>query len=309
MNVRDESEPPERYVGEPEACEDCGRTDAHPLICAITYVCSDCCDDPPFTHPPRDAAPPTGAAERDETEGQRATRHAWEYALNVKPPGAAEDQPSESVCPSPDCMMCSGEACNKCGAGCWSKRRDCEHDSAERHEEPVPHDGITAPLRAEVARVQEELSRANGELQLVYSHVTSTGHRGLRVENGRSSEAVIALIKECAIETSTLRAEVERLTRELTGQAIVAETLGIALAAMENDRNAWKFTARANAAGGDAARAETARVREEFAQVLWDLADELENDFATEACGQGVARVVERRAKEYERGEPQDGDS
>jgi hypothetical protein len=36
-----------------------------------------------------------------------------------------------------DCSMCSGEACNKCGAGCWNNSvTDCEHDSAERHEEP-----------------------------------------------------------------------------------------------------------------------------------------------------------------------------
>lgn len=34
-----------------------------------------------------------------------------------------------------DCMMCSGEACNPCGAGCWGNRKDCEHDVIERHEE------------------------------------------------------------------------------------------------------------------------------------------------------------------------------
>lgn len=33
-----------------------------------------------------------------------------------------------------DCSMCTGSACNKCGAGCWSQRRDCEHDVMERHE-------------------------------------------------------------------------------------------------------------------------------------------------------------------------------
>lgn len=38
-----------------------------------------------------------------------------------------------------DCMMCSGEACNFCGAGCWNNDPDrprCEHDVLERHEEP-----------------------------------------------------------------------------------------------------------------------------------------------------------------------------
>jgi hypothetical protein len=43
-------------------------------------------------------------------------------------------------CPSADCLMCTGEACNKCGAGCWSQMRrndECEHDVMERHEEPA----------------------------------------------------------------------------------------------------------------------------------------------------------------------------
>lgn len=38
-------------------------------------------------------------------------------------------------CANEECRMCSGEACNLCGAGCWSSRRDCEHDVIERHEE------------------------------------------------------------------------------------------------------------------------------------------------------------------------------
>lgn len=29
--------------------------------------------------------------------------------------------------------MCSGEACRLCGAGCWSNRRDCDHDVIDRH--------------------------------------------------------------------------------------------------------------------------------------------------------------------------------
>lgn len=40
-------------------------------------------------------------------------------------------------CPSEDCQMCSGEACWKCGAGCWDQSvTDCEHDVIERHEDP-----------------------------------------------------------------------------------------------------------------------------------------------------------------------------
>jgi hypothetical protein len=39
-------------------------------------------------------------------------------------------------CPGPDCKACNGEACDKCGAGCWSDARDCQHDVIERHEYP-----------------------------------------------------------------------------------------------------------------------------------------------------------------------------
>ncbi|HTE14672.1 MAG TPA: hypothetical protein VK642_06310, partial [Burkholderiales bacterium] len=35
------------------------------------------------------------------------------------------------------CRYCGGEMCNKCGAGCWSHRTDCEHDSLERHHPPL----------------------------------------------------------------------------------------------------------------------------------------------------------------------------
>lgn len=36
-----------------------------------------------------------------------------------------------------DCPMCSGEACNLCGAGCWdSSVTDCDHDVVERHQYP-----------------------------------------------------------------------------------------------------------------------------------------------------------------------------
>jgi hypothetical protein len=44
-------------------------------------------------------------------------------------------------CPGPDCLMCNGEACDKCGAGCWNNDPDrpkCEHDVIERHEYPGP---------------------------------------------------------------------------------------------------------------------------------------------------------------------------
>lgn len=43
-------------------------------------------------------------------------------------------------CSSDDCMMCTGEACNKCGAGCWNNDFDrpwCDHGVLERHKEPM----------------------------------------------------------------------------------------------------------------------------------------------------------------------------
>ncbi len=42
-------------------------------------------------------------------------------------------------CPGPHCMMCSGESCNLCGAGCWNNDPDlfCEHDTADRHADPM----------------------------------------------------------------------------------------------------------------------------------------------------------------------------
>ncbi len=52
-------------------------------------------------------------------------------------PRRARDEPK---CPGPDCVMCNGEACNKCGAGLRRSDlmavRPCEHDVVQRHEEP-----------------------------------------------------------------------------------------------------------------------------------------------------------------------------
>lgn len=42
------------------------------------------------------------------------------------------------ACPD-DCWYCSGEACRKCGAGCWDlSERACTHDVAERHQPNPP---------------------------------------------------------------------------------------------------------------------------------------------------------------------------
>jgi len=55
--------------------------------------------------------------------------------------------PSEPECPGPNCLMCNGEACNKCGAGCWERRVPparprCEHSVDERHHEAEHADGL-----------------------------------------------------------------------------------------------------------------------------------------------------------------------
>jgi hypothetical protein len=44
----------------------------------------------------------------------------------------------EPACPGPDCLLCNGEACNLCGAGCWNNALDlhCEHAVDERHLAP-----------------------------------------------------------------------------------------------------------------------------------------------------------------------------
>jgi hypothetical protein len=39
-------------------------------------------------------------------------------------------------CPK-GCMMCTNEACDYCGAGCWNNGATaCDHDVIERHQEP-----------------------------------------------------------------------------------------------------------------------------------------------------------------------------
>jgi hypothetical protein len=44
---------------------------------------------------------------------------------------------AEPECPGPDCLMCNGEACNLCGAGCWNNAAPfCDHASDERHQDP-----------------------------------------------------------------------------------------------------------------------------------------------------------------------------
>lgn len=52
-----------------------------------------------------------------------------------------------------ECMMCSGEACRYCGAGCWdSSVTNCNHDILERHE----WNPVLAEYRAELIRKEME---------------------------------------------------------------------------------------------------------------------------------------------------------
>ena len=63
--------------------------------------------------------------------------------MTAKPREPYQDLPA---CPGPDCLMCGGAACDKCGAGCWSNVRDCEHDVVQRHEPPtLPKEGDPRP--------------------------------------------------------------------------------------------------------------------------------------------------------------------
>jgi len=53
--------------------------------------------------------------------------------------GGGEEKTDQPTCPGPDCMMCNGEACALCGAGCHNNDPDrppCEHDVIQRHTEP-----------------------------------------------------------------------------------------------------------------------------------------------------------------------------
>ena len=55
-----------------------------------------------------------------------------------------------TACPGPDCLMCNGNACALCGAGCSNtnpERPVCEHDVIERHTEQSVVAHNPQPLR------------------------------------------------------------------------------------------------------------------------------------------------------------------
>jgi len=46
-----------------------------------------------------------------------------------------QDRMIEGGCGQESCMMCTGEACRFCGAGCWDDTvKDCQHDIGTRHQ-------------------------------------------------------------------------------------------------------------------------------------------------------------------------------
>lgn len=52
------------------------------------------------------------------------------------PATLAEVEATRPECPGPNCVLCNGEACAKCGAGLLTRfgTPPCEHDVMERHE-------------------------------------------------------------------------------------------------------------------------------------------------------------------------------
>jgi len=89
--------------------------------------------------------------------GQWLALLAWleRYMLGLDTPtpptGGGEPKSStvdeRPMCPGPRCPMCSGEACNLCMTD--EALGDCDHDGAERHEEPAPRARIAPPTTPE----------------------------------------------------------------------------------------------------------------------------------------------------------------
>lgn len=76
--------------------------------------------------------------------------HNWTFEVRD------EDEEVKEKCPGEDCLMCTGEACNLCGAGCWDPSvSDCDHGSAERHEGSRESDYLRAPHDAAMAFYDE----------------------------------------------------------------------------------------------------------------------------------------------------------
>ena len=89
-------------------------------------------------------------------------------AIGLVGPSApwAELRDADPECPGEHCKMCNGEACDKCGAGCWDHNRflrgepRCEHDVDQRHEGEKRHAGRLPLGPLEALRGPAERSRS-----------------------------------------------------------------------------------------------------------------------------------------------------
>lgn len=132
---------------------------------------------------------PIGLASEMSREEKRIARE------RISPTPRAETV-WEPECPGPECLMCSGEACNLCGAGCWSRRQDCEHDSVERHEDPraetagdcaCPTDTPAAFRAKGIHAITCPLRKPAGECVFneMLSCICDRGTRGCDVRHGK----------------------------------------------------------------------------------------------------------------------------
>jgi hypothetical protein len=72
-------------------------------------------------------------------------------------PEAGESKPED--CPE-DCALCSGEACDLCGAGCWSDVKDCQHDVMDRHTAGMPAATPSPDAERELDEIEARLNAA-----------------------------------------------------------------------------------------------------------------------------------------------------
>jgi hypothetical protein len=106
------------------------------------------------------------ARNKHVAEDDRAEAAALLVRFDEQVPSAPPPPRAEPICPGEECCMCNGEACQKCGAGCWAGHGQvyCEHDVMERHE--LPDDAAhAAGRRAMERRARNARDRARAERQ------------------------------------------------------------------------------------------------------------------------------------------------
>ncbi len=181
-----------------------------------------------------------------------------------KPPERAQP-----ACPSSQCLMCTGEACNKCGAGSWNNdpsRAKCEHDVLERHEKPAPSEPGKATKKPTNAP-----SIAERNFQPVVSGVRVPSKEEIEAgylrDHGRAESAKGFLV--CPCDSCQGNVYCSRCLRHTN----FAADLEARLAAAEKARDAFASAMYEEMAGHTVAlkRAETVeRERDEFSSLLKD---------------------------------------